>query len=110
MNTEFLGDIKLYKIGIVSDSEASSGIGIVAEIEVRLNKNAISRTIVTEDIIPKANCRITVVVTRRDILKEVFDSQMALRSKMKNRTSSSYQTIAGNRGIKIIQGSSHGSS
>jgi len=110
LKTEFPGDVKLDKIGIIADSEASSGIGIMSETEVRLDKNAISHTIVTEDIIPKANRRITVVETRRDVLKEVFDAEMALRSKMENRTSSSYQSIAGNRGIKIIQCSPHGSS
>jgi len=74
LKTEFLGDVKLDKIGIVADSEASSGIGIVAKTEVRLDKDTIRGTIVAEDIIPKADCSITVVKTRRDVLKEVFDT------------------------------------
>ena len=38
VETEFSGDIILDKICIITNSEASSGIGIVAETEVRLDK------------------------------------------------------------------------
>ena len=108
--TEFPGDIILDKICIIANSEASSGIGIVAETEVRLNKNAIRRTMVTEDTVLKSNCSITVVGTWGDVLEKFFDTFISLRSEIKHQTIPSDQSVSCHRRIKITQGSPYCSS
>ena len=90
LETKFPGYIILDKIGIIPNSEASSGIGVAAKTEIRLNKNAIRRTVVTEDIVPKSNSSITVVVAWWDVLMKFSESLSSLRSKIEHTTIASY--------------------
>ena len=99
LKTEFPGDIVLDKICIISNSEASSGVGVAAKTEVRLNKNAIRCTVITEDIVPKTNSNITVVVTGRDVFMKFADALSSLRSKTEHTTISSDQSIPCNRRV-----------
>ena len=101
LETEFPGDIILDKLCIITNSEASSGIGVMAETEIWLYKNTIRRTMVTEDIVLKSNCSVTVVGTWRDVLEKLFDTLIALRSEIKHQTVPSDQSVAGHRRIEI---------
>ena len=83
LETEFYGDIILDKIGVITNSEASSDIDVMAKIEVGLDKYAVSCTMLAEDIIPKANCSSAAIGTRRNMPQKFFGSFIALRSKMK---------------------------
>ena len=66
-DTEFPGDIILDKIGIVTNSKASSCIGVMAKAEVGLDKDAMIGSMDAEDGIPISNCSITAIRTRQDM-------------------------------------------